>query len=101
MKIRTLRFRQSGGFAGLVRGCEAAPGELADAERRALERHSQEKIAGAAPARDSGARDLIVFEIEIETDSGAARLAFDESNVPEDLAALVARLQTRSRPIPP
>ena len=101
MKIRTLRFRQSGGFAGLVRGCEAAPGELADAERRALERYAQERTAGAAPARNSGARDLIVYEIEIETDSGAARLAFDESSVPEDLVSLVERLQTRSRPMSP
>ena len=99
--IRTLRFRQSGGFAGLVRGCEAASGELGDGEHQALERHAQEVAAGATPATDSGARDLMVYEIELESDSGAARLEFDENSIPEDLAALVERLQTRSRPMPP
>lgn len=101
MTIRTLRFRQSGGFAGLVRGCEAAPGELADAECQALERHAQDKAGDSTPAGSPGARDLIVYEIELESDSGAARLAFDEQSVPEDLAALVERLQMRSRPMPP
>jgi len=101
MGIRGIRFRQSGGFGGLVRCCEAAPEDLGDAERCALERHAQAERARAATAADSGARDLLVYEIEIETDSGATRLAFDETCVPEDLAALIARLQQRARPVPP
>jgi hypothetical protein len=99
--IRTVRFRQSGGFGGLVRGCEAAPADLDAAECRALERHAHAKRAGAMPAADSGARDLVVYEIEIETDSGATRLEFDEIRIPEDLAALIGRLQKRSRPMSP
>jgi len=84
-----------------VRGCEAAPEDLGDAECRALERHSVEEPAGAAPSADSGARDLVVYEFEIETDSGPTRLEFDETRVPEELAALIGRLQKRSRPMPP
>jgi len=84
-----------------VRGCEAAPEDLGDAERCALERHAHENPTGAAPSADSGARDLVVYEIEIETDSGGTRLEFDETRVPEDLAALIGRLQKRSRPMPP
>ena len=100
MKIRKIRFRQSGGFAGLVRGCDVAPEALRAAERRSLEGHAQAKSA-AAPAGASPARDLAVYEIEIETDAGVRRLEFDEMNIPKDLAALVERLVKGSKPMRP
>ena len=101
MEIRKIRFRQSGGFAGLVRGCEVAPEDLAAAERRALDSHARAKGAGATPASTPGARDLVVYEIELTTDAGERRIEFDEMSVPEDLGALVERLVKRSRPMPP
>jgi Emfourin len=100
MKISKIRFRQSGGFAGLVRGCEVAPEDLGAADRRALEGHAQARSA-AAPAGSSPARDLAFYEIELETDAGVSRLEFDEQGVPDDLAALVERLVKSSRPMRP
>jgi hypothetical protein len=100
VKIRKIRFRQSGGFAGLVRGCDVAPDDLGAADRRALEGHAQGTRA-AAPAGPSPARDLAVYEIELETDAGVRRLEFDEMNVPDDLAALVERLVKGSKPMRP
>jgi hypothetical protein len=99
MQIRQVRFRQSGGFAGLVRGCEVAGEEIGVADRRALERHVAAR--STAPAKPTGARDLIVYELEVETDAGEVRLEFDEAGAPEDLAALVDDLVARSRPVRP
>lgn len=98
MKIHKIHFRQSGGFAGLVRGCEVAPEDVGAADRRALEGHAQGGGA-ALPAGASGTRDHVVYEVELETDAGKTRLAFDETSVPEDLAPLVDRLVKRSRPV--
>jgi hypothetical protein len=99
VKIRKIRFRQSGGFAGLVRGCEVAPEDVGAADRRALEGHAQGTSA-ATSAGASGTRDQVVYEVELETDAGNARLEFDEMSLPEDLAPLVDRLVKRSRPMP-
>jgi hypothetical protein len=100
VKMRKIRFRQSGGFGGLVRGCEVAAEGLGASDRRALEGHAQAKGAGAR-APSSPARDLIVYEIEVDTETGVRRLEFDEMSVPADLAALVERLSKDSRPMRP
>jgi hypothetical protein len=97
--IRRVRFRQSGGFAGLVRGSEVAGDALGAADRRALERHVTAQAASSAGT--SGGRDLVVFELEVDTDTGQVRLEFDEASVPDDLAALVNDLASRARPVTP
>lgn len=99
MDIRTVRFRQSGGFAGLIRGCEAAGDQLGAADRRALERHL--KAAGKSSSTPSAARDLVVYELEVETGTGTVRLEFDEAGVPDDLTAFVDDLVSRARPMKP
>ena len=97
MEISRIRFRQSGGFAGLVRGCEIADTDLTEAHRRALKKFlSAHKTADTAP---SAARDLQVYELEIDTDTGPTRLEFDESSVPDELTSLVEHLQTLARPM--
>lgn len=98
MKIRKIAFRQSGGFAGLVRSCVMKPDELALGERQALARHTKKAGATAESAAASPARDVIMYEIELETDAGVRRLAFDELNLPADLAKLVRSLEKRSKP---
>lgn len=97
MNIRKIRFRQSGGFAGLIKGSEVAGDSLSADEQRALERLS--KKSAAAQAGES--RDLVMFELEVETDSGTSRIEFDESAVPDELAGLVDRLQSNARPMKP
>ena len=99
MQISRIRFRQSGGFAGLVRGCEIAGTDLSEAHRRALERYLA--AHKTAVTSSSTARDLQVYELEIDTDTGPTRLEFDESGVPDDLTALLERLQSCAGPIRP
>ena len=98
MAIHKIRFRQSGGFAGLVRGCDVEFNVLDVASRAALEHHAQ---SGPTPVAPSKARDHIVYEIEMETDAGVRRLEFDEASVPKDLAPLVQTLAERSKPMAP
>jgi hypothetical protein len=101
MRINKIHFRQSGGFAGLVRGSDVSDEkDISAADRRALERYAQGTRA-ASPAGASRARDLVMYELELDTDAGHVRLEFDESNVPDDLAALVHKLAKRAKPMPP
>ena len=98
VQITKVHFRQSGGFAGLVRGSEAAGKDISDSQRKALERHAKDAASSTGSTR---ARDMVMYELEIDTDRGPVRLEFDETNVPEDLEALVKELSKRARPAPP
>ena len=98
MQIKKVHFRQSGGFAGLVRGSEAPARDISDAQRKALERHAK---GGASTSTASRARDMVVYELEVDTDGGPVRLEFDEGNVPEDLEGLVKDLSKRAKPTQP
>lgn len=97
MDIRAVRIRISGGFAGLLRGAECSAAELTGAERRALEHaleHGENANVGAS-------RDLLTYELDLDTDLGSRRLAFHELNAPAALSGLVQRLSKRARPIVP
>lgn len=108
MTIRKIRFRQSGGFAGFIRGCELVPETLDSRERAQLERLVErsglaakgEKSAASAPKPASAARDQTNFEIEIETSSGTTRHELDDLDLPPEVAPLVTLLQKHARPIP-
>ena len=100
MEIKKIQFRQSGGFAGLVKGSETAADEISPAQRRALERLARGTRA-ASPAGASRARDLVMYELELDTDAGKVRLEFDEASVPDGLAPLVDELAKRARPVRP
>lgn len=105
MTIRKIKFRQSGGFAGFVRGCELTPETLDSRERAQFERlversglTTQDAVPAAKAA--SPARDLTNFEIEIETSSGTTRHELDDLDLPPEVAPLITLLQKHSRPIP-
>lgn len=105
MTIRKIKFRQSGGFAGFVRGCELLSEALDSRERSQLERLVEQSglvapDAATAPKPASPARDLTNFEIEIETRSGTSRHELDDLDLPPEVAPLVTFLQKHSRPIP-
>lgn len=97
MEIRKLRFRISGGFAGLVRGAELDGKMLSAAERAAIGR----LVAGAASARATEARDLQIYSLEVDTDDGSHRAEFDEMHTPHALGELIQRLLKHARPVTP
>jgi len=99
MPILKIRFRQSGGFAGLIRGVDLPASELSTAELRALEHFATGP--GRSPAHSPNGRDMFNYELELDTDHGPVRLEFDESNVPDQLSDLVSSLAKRSGPKSP
>jgi hypothetical protein len=96
-----VKFLQSGGFAGLMRGCEISAVDLSKRDRQELERLSA--AAGLdrfKPARGKGA-DRQFYELTIEQDDGAIVDAkFDDSALTDELAPLIAFLRARSKPVP-
>ncbi len=58
------------------------------------------KAVRAATSPVSKARDLLIYELEVETDAGMVRVSFDESGVPPNLSALVDSLVSRAKPMP-
>jgi hypothetical protein len=95
-----IRYVQSGGFAGLIRGCVIDAASLAPKAAAVMKR-----LVGAAPltklqtARTRGVADLLLHELEVETDAGTLRLSFDDLTLPKALKPLVAFLARRSKPL--
>jgi hypothetical protein len=101
VEIRAVRFRQSGGVAGLLRGCDVAGAEIADIDRRALATHLDALGGSDAPARvpDEGMRDAIEYELTVDTTAGVRRLLLHDDAIPSELANLVHVLRARCRPV--
>jgi hypothetical protein len=94
-----VRFRQSGGFAGLVRGCELSSDELAPADGAELVRLVQAAGLAGIVASPSGGADRQGYEIAVEGNGapkGEYRLT--DSDLTDEIAALVAFLRARSKP---
>jgi hypothetical protein len=95
--IRKIRFRMSGGFAGLVRGADIEGRDLSVTERTALER----LLKGKHDGHHDDARDLLTYEMDVETDQGSRRLEFDEMSTPHPIAELIKRLIKKAHPVSP
>jgi len=93
--IHKLRFRASGGLAGVVRGTDVDGGALSVFERAALEKW----VSAPAATRSNAARDQMIYEWDLETDAGPRHMECDELNVPDGLDGLLARLVKQSRPV--
>lgn len=97
-----IRFRQSGGFAGLVRGTELDTAALAGPEAAELERLvAAARLASTKHTAARGA-DRQQYEIVVEREGGPkVEARFDDGALSDELAALVAFLRARARPIRP
>ena len=97
-----VRFRQSGGFAGLVRGAELDTAALAGPEAAELERLvAAARLASTKRTATRGA-DRQQYEIVVEREGAPNTEArFGDDALSDELAALVAFLRARARPIKP
>jgi hypothetical protein len=94
-----VRFLQSGGFAGAVRGCELDTSSLPPEEGRELETLVQSSgLCGSGEFRSPGARDLRLYEIHVERDSGGLAVTYDELTLPEQARPLVSFLRRNATP---
>jgi hypothetical protein len=96
-----VRFRQSGGFAGLRRGCdldmETLPADEATKLRSLVE---QSGVLSASSSRNPKGRDLLNYEITVETLDGVRQVTFDDGSKPVGVEPLLEYLQGQAQPIP-
>ncbi len=97
-----LRFRQSGGFAGLIRGYEIDTDSLSPEEAGSLlELVNKSGLLDTVKEPNPEARDLIGYEVTVETSEGVFQAAFDDLSMPKDAAALLEFLRGKAQPRTP
>ncbi len=96
-----LVFQQTGGFAGLVRGVELDTETLPPEEAAKLRSLVQQSdLRSHRAGNESDWRDLLEYEIRVETGQGVHDVAFDDSNIPAGAAPLLDFLKGYSEPRP-
>jgi hypothetical protein len=97
-----LTFRQSGGFAGLIRGCEIDTDTLSPDEAASLQKMvRQSGILETTKRSNPDARDLMGYEVIVETVEGTFQVSFDELGIPKKAILLLEFLSARAEPRPP
>ena len=101
MTARRIRFRQTGGFAGLVRGCDLDVESLAPKQRAEVDRLIAASGLANTPAAKpkSKGRDLMQYEITIESASGTIRADLTDLDLDDKTEPLVTFLQKRAGPV--
>ncbi len=86
----------------MIRGCEIDTGDLSPDEAASIRQMvKQSGMLKASKEPNPEARDLIGYEITIETAEGVFQSAFDDLSVPEGAAALLKYLSGKAEPRPP
>jgi hypothetical protein len=96
-----IRFRQTGGFGGLVLGCDLDTSALPPTEAQELARLvKQANLEKIQTRRSEKARDLQNYEIAVEGDGMTAKATFDDMSVDADVERLLDFLRDRARAMP-
>ena len=96
-----VRFRQTGGFGGLVLGCDLDTSTLPPAEAQELTRLvKQANLEKIQTRRSEKARDLQSYEVAVEGDGITAKATFDDMSVDANVEPLLDFLRQRARAIP-
>ena len=94
-----IRFTQSGGFAGVVKGCSVDTAALSEADRRAVESLVADSgLAGSIESIADAGRDRRHYAITIEGLPATLALVCDDAGLPAAARPLVAFLAARARP---
>jgi hypothetical protein len=96
-----VKFSQSGGYAGLRRGCELDTNSLpADQAAKLQSLVEQSGILEAKSGHAPHARDLFNYDITVETTQGDRTVSFDDLSLPEGVEPLLEYLQSCAKPLP-
>lgn len=98
-----IRFTESGGYAGLIRGADIDASGLPPTEARALGA-LLERAATSGTGGPGRGRDLATFQLRVtpdDSDTAPDTWEFDDQTVPEEAAPLVAYLRREARPETP
>src|SRR5215467_7376538 len=95
-----IRFRQTGGFGGLVLGCDLNTSTLPPAESQELTRLvKQADLEKIQTRRSEKGRDLQSYEITVENEI-TAKVSFDDMSMPANISPLLDFLRQRARAVP-
>jgi hypothetical protein len=95
-----IRFRQTGGFGGLVLGCDLETSALPPAEAQELARLvKQANLEKIQTRRSEKGRDLQIYEIDVENEI-TAKASFDDMSMPANTRPLLDFLRQRARAVP-
>ena len=93
-----IEFHQSGGFAGLTRGCEVSEEEMpADLVKLGHELARSKASKPANPAE----RDTFQFKLVIDTGKGKVEVNATPGMLPPKFGKLLEYLMAKSKPVPP
>jgi hypothetical protein len=96
-----IRFRQTGGFGGLVLGCDLDTSTLPPAEAQELTRLvRQANLEKIQTRRSEKARDLQNYEIAVEGDDITTKATCDDMSVDANVEPLLDFLRERARAMP-
>lgn len=94
-----VRFRQSGGVVGAVRGCELDTSSLPPEQARDLESLVESSgLVASGEFLSPGGRDLRRYEIHVERDADPFSVTFDDQTLPVQVRPLVSFLRRNATP---
>lgn len=93
-------FTQSGGFAGLVRGCEVSPADLPADQGEELAQLVAAAKFDEPRTKNPNARDQFQYDLEVKDGRTTQKYTFTDSTLPPSVGPLIAFLRQRSGPKP-
>jgi hypothetical protein len=94
-----ITFRQSGGYTGLIKGCEIDTDLLPSDESTLLQALVEQSGLLKAEGRQlSDGRDLLDYEITIEIGHEVHHVSFDNMSLPAEVIPLLEYLQGQAKP---
>jgi len=94
-----VRFRQSGGFSGLLRGCDLDTEVMDRHESKELEALVAAGVSAEQGPVEESLRDGIRYEITVEGEGGIRRLRYEDPAIPGPAVPLLSFLRERSGPL--
>ena len=106
MSLLKVRFRQSGGYAGLIRGQEitaadSSPGDVQRLEQLLKAGGLAEGAAGGGARTPPKTADLMQYDLEIETSAGTRHVVLTDDDLDDRTEPLIRFLQKGSKPLKP
>ena len=96
-----VRFHQSGGYAGLLKGCEIDTAALEPQKAEELiQLVRQSSLSPKGQFLSKSSRDLHQYEIQIDDGAAESSVTYDEESVPPSARALIGYLKKCSKPQP-
>ena len=97
-----MQFTQSGGFAGLVKGCDIDTATLSPENAKELEQLVKAAgISGSGELLSRSGRDLQQYEITIEDGTRKASVIVDDQSAPQSVKPLIGYLKKCAKPKAP